>query len=120
MKQPRFKKQTIGVAVNPRNPNDRVQVPALVLGDLAVHGGLGGFPGDGDENWKPSTRYYVVTHVPSGYKLAEANKQRSCRRLVQELHALGLNWKFDAHFMTEEVYKIAIPIIRAFNSNTSN
>jgi hypothetical protein len=111
----KFTRQVIGVAVNPRDPNERVQVPALVLGDLAIHGVLGG-----EDGYTPQNCYYVVTHVPSGYKLAEAYKQRSCRRLVEQLHTLGLNWKFDAHSMTEEVYEIAIPIIRAFNSDTNN
>lgn len=111
----KFTKQTIGVATNPSDPNDRVQIPALVLGDLAVHGGLGGADG-----FTPSNSYYVVTHVPSGFKLAEGYKQRNCKRLVEQLHALGLNWKFDAHFMTEEVRTVALPIVRAFNSDTSN
>lgn len=111
----KFTKQTIGVAINPKDPNDRVQIAALVLGDLAVHGGLGGADG-----YTPGDSYYVVTHVPSGYKLAEAYKQRSCKRLVQELHALGLDWKFQTGTMPDEIHRIATPIIRAFNSDTSN
>lgn len=111
----RFRKQTIGVAVNPRDPNDRVQVPALVLGDLAIHGALGGADG-----YTPGNSYYVVTHIPSGYKMAEAYKQRSCRRLVEQLAKLPVDWKFTARKPSESWFEHAQPIIRAFNSNTNN
>jgi hypothetical protein len=112
----KFKRQMIGVATNSRDPNDRTQVEALVLGDLAVHGGLV----SGADDYTLSSSYFVVTHIPTGYKLAEGYKRRNCRRLVEQLHALGLNWKFDAHFMPTDVREIAIPINRAFNSDTSN
>lgn len=106
-----FKRQQVGIATAPIGPRQTVE--ALVLGDLAVHRGLNTYG-------EPSCSYYVVTHVPTGYKLADGNKQRNCKRLVAELNALGIDWKFDANSTTNEFREKALPLIRAFISNTSN
>jgi hypothetical protein len=113
-KQTKFTKRTIAVAVSDSNLG-RVEIPALVLGELAVHGALGGADG-----YTPTNYYYVVTHVPSGMIMAQGYKQRNCRQLVQKLHALDLDWNFPGPDLPDDVYQTAIPIVRAFNSNRNN
>lgn len=88
----KFTKQTIKIATDPRSPVPTQPVEALVLGELA---------------------WYAVTHIPTGFSLA-GGRQRKCKALVAELFALNLNWKFDVHFMTDEIMEKALPIIRAF------
>ena len=108
----KFTKQEIKVSTTPNQPPD-TPVQALVLGGLAVHGGL-------NANGTQHNYYYVITHIHSGYKLAEGYKQRNCKRLVEELHNLGIDWNFDAHFSTDEFREKALPILKEFNSNTNN
>lgn len=106
-----FKRQMIGVAINPNDREERHQIPALVLGALGIHGGLGG-----EDGLTPGTGYYVVTHIPSGYKMAEAYKQRSCRALVEKLAALPVDWNFTAKQPSDSWFQYAQPILREFNS----
>lgn len=99
-----FKRQSIKVATIQNG--ERVlneSVDALVLRSLAVHKPLqgGGF---------------CVTHTPSGYKMAEAWKQKSCKELVRELDALDVDWDFTAEKPSESWFKYAQPILREFNS----
>lgn len=108
----RFTRQTVLIATDPRQPKPTQPVEAFVLGDLAVHRAF-------NENPEIIHNWFVVTHIPSGFSLANG-KQRRCKALVTELHSLGLNWKFDANFMTDEVREKAMPIVRAFNSNIAN
>lgn len=98
-----FKRQSIKVAV----ANGYELVGAMVLGSLAVHKPL---EGGG----------YVVTHVPSGYKLADAWKQKNCKALVRELDALGIDWNIDPRNTSEEFSQQALPLIREFISNPNN
>lgn len=99
-----FKRQSIKVATFERG--ERVldhSIDALVLRSLAVHKPLqgGGF---------------CVTHIPSGYKMAEAGKQKSCKELVRELDALDVDWNFTAEKPSESWFQHAQPILREFNS----
>lgn len=99
-----FKRQQVKVATFERG--ERVldhSVDALVLGSIAIHKPLqgGGF---------------CVTHIPTGYKMAEAWKQRSCKELVRELDALNVDWNFTAKKPSESWFKYAQPILREFNS----
>lgn len=101
----KLKRQSIKVATtNPQG--ERVMeesVNALVTGALAIHPPLigGGF---------------CVTHIPSGFKMAEAWKLKSCRALVEKLAALDIDWNFDAKHPSESWFKYAQPILREFNS----
>ena len=100
----KFKRQAIKVATIENN--ERVlneSVAALVLGALAIHRPLqgGGF---------------CVTHIPSGYKMAEAWKLKSCRALVEQLATLPIDWDFTAQKPSESWFKHAQPILREFNS----
>lgn len=102
-----FKRQTIKVATYEQGVRVlSMEVPALVLGDLAVHRPLNNLTG---KAW-----YHVITHVPSGFKLAEGLLLRNCKALVEKLHALNINWKFDAHFATPEFFERAKPVINEF------
>jgi hypothetical protein len=100
----KFKRQSVKVATIENG--ERVlseSVTALVLGTLAVHKPLqgGGF---------------CVTHIPSGYKMAEAWKRRSCVVLVEKLAALDIDWNFTARTPSESWFQYAQPILREFNS----
>lgn len=100
----KFKRAQVKIATFERGQRVLDQsVNALVLGDLAVHKPLqgGGF---------------CVTHIPSGFKMAEARKRRSCQELVMRLHTLGMDWNFDATAPPESYYEKASPILREFNS----
>jgi hypothetical protein len=100
----KFKRQSVRVATIENN--ERVlneSVDALVLGALAIHKPLqgGGF---------------CVTHIPSGYKMAEAWKRHSCRALVEQLAALPVDWNFTAQKPSKSWFEHAQPILREFNS----
>ena len=100
----KFKRQSVKVATFERGEKVLDQsVEALVVGALAIHRPLqgGGF---------------CVTHVPSGYKMAEAWKQKSCRALVERLVALPVDWNFTARQPSESWFRYAQPILREFNS----
>lgn len=101
----KLKRQSIKVAtVNPQG--ERVleeSVNALVVGALAIHPPL---EGGG----------YCITHIPSGYKMAEAWKLKSCRALVEKLATLPVDWNFDAKHPTDSWFEHAQPILREFNS----
>lgn len=107
-----FTKQPIKIATDPRVGVPNQPVEAFVLGDLAVHRAFNEYP-------EIKHTWFVVTHVPTGLSLANG-KQRRCKALVTELHGLGLRWQFDAHFMTDEIRAMAMPIIRAFNSDMTD
>lgn len=100
----KLKRQQVKVATFERGERVLDQsVDALVVGALAIHKPLqgGGF---------------CVTHIPSGYKMAEAWKRKSCRVLVERLIALDIDWQFDAKHPTDSWFKYAQPILREFNS----
>lgn len=99
-----FKRQPIKVATIENGELLLNQsVDALVLGSLAIHKPLegGGF---------------CVTHIPSGYKMAEAWKRSSCRALVQRLNTLEVDWNFEARKPSRSFFEYAQPILREFNS----
>ena len=103
----KFKRQSIKVATFMRGEKVLDEsVDALVLGVLAIHKPLqgGGF---------------CVTHIPSGYKMAEAWKRRSCRALVEQLAVLPVDWNFTAQKPSESWFEHAQPILRQFNSTTN-
>lgn len=101
----KLKRQQIKVAtINPQG--ERVleeSVNALVVGALAIHPPLegGGF---------------CVTHIPTGYKMAEAWRLKSCRVLVEQLSALPVDWNFEAKHPSDSWFEYAQPILREFNS----
>lgn len=100
----KFKRQQIKVATFERGERVLDQsVDALVIGSLAVHKPLqgGGF---------------CLTHIPSGYKMAEAWKRSSCRALAERLIQLDIDWDFDAQKPTDSWFQYAQPILREFNS----
>lgn len=100
----KLKRQQVKVATFERG--ERVldhSVDALVVGALAIHKPLqgGGF---------------CVTHIPSGYKMAEAWRRSSCRTLVEKLAALPVDWNFTAREPSDSWFERAQPILRKFNS----
>lgn len=98
----KLKRQQVKVATFERGERVLDQsVAALVSGSLAIHKPLqgGGF---------------CVTHIPSGYKMAEAWKQKSCRALVEKLTALPVDWNFDAKHPSPSWFEHAQPILREF------
>lgn len=100
----RFKRQSVKVATFERGEKVLDQsVGALVLGALAVHKPLqgGGF---------------CLTHIPSGYKMAEAWKQVSVKALAEQLHALPIDWSFTAEKPSDSWFEYAQPVLREFNS----
>lgn len=101
----KLKRQSIKVATtNPQGEQVLEEsVNALVVGALAIHPPL---EGGG----------YCVTHIPSGYKMAEAWKLKSCRALVEKLIMLDIDWNFDAREPNESWTRQALPILREFNS----
>lgn len=111
----KFKRQTIYVTTEKDNPKSTVVPDALVLGDLAVHRGLL------TTTLEPLGDWYTVTHIPSGLKLVEANRQSSCRKLVERLVELGIDWSFtDTRKPPQQFFDLAQPIIREFISNPLN
>lgn len=100
----KLKRQLIKVATFERGERVLDQsVAALVIGSIAIHKPL---QGGG----------YCITHIPSGYKMAEAWKLRSCRALVEKLAMLDIDWNFDAKHPSESWFEYAQPILREFNS----
>lgn len=100
----RFRRQSVKVATFYRGEKVLSEsVNALVLGALAIHKPLqgGGF---------------CVTHIPSGYKMAEAWKRRSCVDLVERLAALDVDWNFTAQQPSASWFEHAQPVLREFNS----
>jgi hypothetical protein len=109
---------TLSCAAQDGSPKPFARVEALTLNHFAIHKAVG----DADENLKPLNvgGYYVLTHVPTGLKLADAYKQSSLKRLVAQLDALKLDWNFTGLWLPAEIREKAAPIIRAFNADSSN
>lgn len=106
----KFKRQAIGVTWKKEEPCAVPIQNALVLGSLAIHRPANGVTG-----------YFNVTHVPTGYTIAQGSKLRNCKALVLQLTALDVDWSFkDAHAPPQSFHEIAIPILRAFNSDVNN
>jgi hypothetical protein len=104
----RFKRQSVKVATFEQGQQVLSEsVDALVLGSLAIHKPL---QGGG----------YCVTHIPSGFKMAEAWKRKNCKALVEKLNALDVDWNFTAKRPTPDYFEKVVPIVRAFNSNPDN
>lgn len=105
----KFKRQWITLVNGDAEP--WVSVKAQVFEAFAIHAYVTQYGHGG---------HYVLTHVPTGMKLASAYKLNNLKTLIVELHALGLDWNFTTRFMPETHTAKAIPLIRAFNSNASN
>lgn len=110
----KFKRQTVYVTTERDKPRTTRVDDALVLGDLAVHRGLL------STTLEPIGNWYVITHIPSGLQLADGCRLRNCRRLVEQLDALGIDWNFQAHFPSDDFINKAKPLIREFISNPRN
>lgn len=105
----KFKREFVTLSDRDRQP--WVSVKALTRGAFAIHPHVSAQSVGG---------YHVLTHRPTGAQLATAYQQKNLRRLVAQLDAFGLDWEFSGTMMPDEIREKAAPVIRAFNSDTSN
>ena len=103
----RFKRKTINVACY----DGKIPIPALVLSEFEIHGTL-------NADGIPSTNGFTVTHTYTGYSIAKLRKQTSCRKLVEAIVDLGLNWQYEnPDQIPDEVWTQAKPVIQKWISN---
>ena len=106
----RFKRKTVNVAIH----GGKIPISALVLDEFGIHGTL-------NADGIPSTLGFTVTHIHSGYSIAKLWKRGSCRRLVEEIVSLGLNWQYeDPEQLPDELWAKAKPVIQKYISKPSN
>lgn len=106
----KFKRKPVNVAVY----GGKIPIPALVLSEFGIHGTL-------NADGIPSKFGFTVTHIYSGYSIAKLWKRASCRRLVEDLVSLGLNWQYEQpDQIPDEVWLKAKPVIQEYISNPNN
>lgn len=106
----KFKRKPVMVAVY----GEKLSIPSLCLSEFAIHGTL-------NADGIPSKYGFTVTHIHTGYSIAQLWKRSSCRKLVEDLVTLDLNWQYDdPDQIPDEVWAKAKPIIQSYISNPAN
>lgn len=81
----RFHKMMVNRAIY--GPNmEKVMEPAQVLAEPSETMGIYKDDGDGYDR-------YIVSHIPTGYKVTGTQTQRAARELIGCLLALGIDWR---------------------------
>ena len=88
-----------------------LSIRSLVFDCFAIHESV--------NRYGISNHHYVLTHIPAGARIVTAYKQGNLRKLVAQIAPLG-DWNFHSRAVPPALVQKALPIIRAFNSGTSN